>query len=302
MGSCLKDSFRGKIYVTIDTEMDADIHWKKGKPVMFSSVIEGIPKFLRPIWNELGINPIYFVSPEVVENEDCCKILKEEIKKGAIIGAHLHPEYIEPEREKISDIKLEKFPCFGYSNKIEKAKIKNLKELIERKLDVEVEWYRAARFGADADTIRILAELGFKYDSSFTPFINWTCKGGPDHSKVSVERYEITDKTTHSKIIEFPVTITGKRWGILGYFLPDSWFFYSWLRPTHMTYLEEKNIIKKMKKKKVKDIVMMFHSMEIMTRRTPYVRTEWMRKYFLWRLRKTIGFAIKSGYISYSIY
>lgn len=286
-----------RIIVTLDTEMDADVKWKKRKPISYSSILEGIPKIYRPVWDKYDICPIYFVSPEVVMDEACCRVLRNEISKGAIIGAHLHPEYIEPEKGRVGEIEIEKFPCFGYPYKIEKAKLKNLKELIIKKLGVNPVWYRAARFGADEDTIKILEELGFKYDSSFTPYINWTSKGGPDHSNTPIKAYDIPN----SKIREFPVTILGKRWGKLGELLPNNWLFYKWLRPTHMTYLEEKYLIDKLVSDNVNDIVMMFHSMEIMINKTPYVRNGIMQKYYLWRLEKTIEYAQKRGYVSYRL-
>lgn len=295
-------NFKGQLYVTIDTEMDANIHWEKGYPPKFSSVLIGIPKLLRPIWDKYKINPIYFVSPEVVENEKCCKILKDEINKGAIIGAHLHPEYIEPCKKNAKNTQSVEFPCSAYTREIEKLKIQNLTNLIEQKLGVRPEWYRAARFGADADTIEILQELGYKYDSSFTPNIDWTSKGGPNHKVAPLNSYYVDSCDIYqntnmlSGVKEYPVTIMGKRFGIVGKLLPDSWLFYQWLRPTHMFYFEQRHMIKKLRKAKVKDIVMMFHSMEIMVGKTPYVRTKWMQRYFLWRLRKTVEFAINQGY------
>lgn len=294
--------FRGRLYVTIDTEMDADLHWKKADPPQFSSVTEGIPEILRPVWDAYRIRPIYFVSPEVVQNEACCSVLQNEIKKGAVIGAHLHPEYIEPDRKRTDKNHVEEFPCTAYSRDIEKEKLYNLSMLIKKQLKVTPKWYRAARFGADADTIAILQELGYLYDSSFTPNIDWTKKGGPDHRYTPVSSYYIHPENiykisrTENGIKEYPVTILGKRFGIIGKFLPENWLFYQWLRPTHMSYLEQRHMIQKLRKAKIPDLVMMFHSMEIMIGKTPYVRTEWMQKYYLWRLKKTIKFALEQGY------
>ena len=62
----------------------------------FDSVTFGIPRILRQIWERFAIKPVYFVSPEVVLNDECCRVLREEIKRGAEIGTHLHSEYIEP--------------------------------------------------------------------------------------------------------------------------------------------------------------------------------------------------------------
>lgn len=284
-----------RLFITIDTEMDADIHWKKKKPIQFSSVLEGIPLFLRPIWDKYGVCPIYFVSPEVLYNDDCCNVLIREISKGAIIGAHLHPEYIEPDMGEIGSIETESFPCYKYDYATEKQKIFNLKKLIKEKLAYDVVWYRAARFGADDETIKILDELGFKYDSSYTPYIDWSNKGGPNHSKTSLNAYYFDNLC----IKEIPVTIYGKRFGIFGKFLPNNWLFYRWLRPTHMTLFEEKCLIRNLKELNIENIVMMFHSMEIMENKTPYVRNRVMQKYYLWRLEQTIKFAIANGYVSY---
>ncbi len=298
----IKSKFKGKLYVTIDTEMDADIHWKKKQPAQFSSIIEGIPHILRPIWDEYEINPIYFVSPEVLESEECCRVLKKEIKRGAIIGAHLHPEYINPCKEDLTKIQGEKFPCTAYPREIEKEKINNLVKLIQSRLEVQPEWYRAARFGADADTIGILQELGFKYDSSFTPNIDWSDKGGPNHKSTPLKSYYIDianvykDSGTLEGIKEYPVTIMDKRFGILGRLLPEKWICYQWIRPSHMSYIEQRHMIRKLRKRGIRDIVMMFHSMEIMVGKSPYVRTKMMQKYYIWRLRKTIEYARDMGY------
>ena len=58
-----------RIYVTLDTEMDNDEHWGKHYPPEYSSVIEGIPKLLRPIWDRYDVHPVYFVSPEVLDRK-----------------------------------------------------------------------------------------------------------------------------------------------------------------------------------------------------------------------------------------
>lgn len=289
-----------RVWVTIDTEMDADVHWKKSWPPEYSSVCEGIPCSLRPIWDKYHVHPIYFVSPEVLYSDECCGVLKEEIKKGAVIGAHLHPEYIEPNSqwgEGIDKI-TQQFPNSACTSEEEYAKIANLTKLIETKLGVKPVWYRGARFGADLETIHSLDILGYQYDSSVTPNIDWTSKGGPDHSKAPASRYCIASDHMYregdSGIVEMPVTILGRRWGLLGRLLPDNWLFYRWLRPTHMTYLEMKQIVKSLRGRN--ELVMMFHSMEIMINKTPYVRNRWMQRYYLWRLEKILRYVSKLGY------
>lgn len=296
-----------RIFVTLDTEMDSDKHWIKHYPAEYTSVIEGIPNLLRPIWDRCQVHPIYFISPEILYDNRCIDVLKEEINKGALVGAHLHPEYIDPDG--IFGEGMEKreaqFPCYECTDEIEKEKLKNLTYLIEEKLGVKPEWYRAARFGADTATIAILQELGYKYDSSLTPNIDWSIKGGPDHSKAKLQRYHIAygdiyrkadNEDEDSGIEEVPVTILNKRFGGVGRLLPENWLFYQWLRPTHMTLMELKNILCYMNRHEIEEGVMMFHSMEIMIGKTPYVRNKWMQKYYLWRLEKILQYAGKRGY------
>lgn len=295
-----------RIYVTLDTEMDNDAHWGKHYPPEYTSVTEGIPKMLRPIWNRYQVHPIYFVSPEVLYDERCVAVLKNEIQKGAKIGAHLHPEYIEPDSIWGKGIEKEtaKFPCSDYPDNIEREKLKNLTELIREKLGVVPVWYRAARFGADIETIKTLSELGYRYDSSVTPNIDWSKKGGPNHANARLKSYRISKdglyqsarEEDYSGIVEKPVTILGKRWGLLGRLLPDNWLFYRWLRPTHMTYMELRGVVREMAKNNMAEGVMMMHTMEIMINKTPYVRNTWMQKYYLWRLAMSLSYMKKQGY------
>ncbi len=293
-----------RLWVTIDTEMDADIHWHKSWPPQYTSVLEGIPRILRPLWNRCGVHPVYFVSPEVLYSEACCRVLKSELAKGAVIGAHLHPEYIEPQKiwgKEIENVSPQ-FPNTAYDFAVEKEKIQNLTHLIQEKLGVTPVWYRGARFGADMDTIRALRDLGYQYDSSVTPHIDWSDKGGPDYSRAPLESYFISAQNLSCKdrdcgcgVREYPVTIMGKRWGVLGKLLPDNWLFYRWLRPTHMTYLEMKHLIKQLQGQDT--LVMMFHSMEVMVKKTPFVRNRWMQSYYLWRLEKILRYAREKGYV-----
>ena len=301
--SKLKEVNKKRIYITIDTEMDANLHWKKAWPPEYTSIYDGVVNFYRPLWDKYDAHPVYFLSPEILYDDECVRIFKKEVEKGAIIGAHLHPEYIEPDMhpEEGRQKKASEFPCSAYSTEIEQRKIENLTLLIEEKIGVRPVWYRAARFGADEDTYRILDGLGYKYDSSATPGISWADRGGIDYRNTSRYMYSIEG----TGLTEMPVTLGGKRCGIFGKLLPDNWLFYKWLRPTHMTYLGMKLFLKEIMKKNKdsidnggdgSELVMMFHSMEIMIKKTPYVRWKWMQNYYLWRLEKIMKYAKKVGY------
>ncbi len=287
--------------ITIDTEPDCDTQWKRSSPLTFESVLIGIPKLLRPIWNHYQINPVYFVSPEVLYENNCCAILRDEVKCGAEIGAHLHSEYIEPQRRyDIADgTGSNECPCYAYHDEIEFEKIKNLTNLIQSKLGVTPVSYRAARFGADTATIKSLQKLGYKIDSSVTPDINWSAIGGPDHSRASKQPYFIDSENIYSAgpsgILEVPVTISGKRLPCL----PNKWLFYRWLRPSHMTVFEMKKLVRQfLAAYESPTLNMMFHSMEIIPGKTPFVRCGFEQKWFLRRLEKIIQYLCSKEFSS----
>ncbi len=289
------------ICVTIDTEPDCDVHWRRSQPLTFESVTFGIPHILRPIWEEFGIKPVYFASPEIVENEQCCRVLRGEMKLGAEIGTHLHSEYIEPQKkhEVIAGTASDEFPCNAYDTEIESAKIKNLTELIEKNLGVRPVSYRAARYGADIDTIKALEKLGYKIDSSVTPGISWEKQGGPDHSRAPKQPYFISQMDYYSagdtSILEVPITISGKRFP----FLSGRWMYYRWLRPTHMTAFEMKMLVAEFVRSYTEPMLnMMFHSMEVLPGRTPFVRTKLGQKMYLGRLTSILGHMKKLGFES----
>ncbi|MFH1371303.1 MAG: hypothetical protein ABII09_08485 [Planctomycetota bacterium] len=285
--------------VTIDTEPDCDVHWRRSQPLTFKSVTFGIPHILRPIWNNFAVKPVYFVSPEVVENEPCCRAIRDEMKLGAEIGAHLHSEYIGPQKkhEDFAGTSSNEFPCHAYDTEIESAKIKNLTGLIEKNLGIRPVSYRAARYGADIDTIKALEKLGYKIDSSVTPGISWKKQGGPDHSRAPKQPYFISQTDYYSagdtSILEIPITISGKRFP----FLTGKWMYYRWLRPTHMTGFEMKLLVNEFVKTYDEPVLnMMFHSMEVLPGKTPFVRTKLGQKMYLSRLTAILGYMKKLGF------
>jgi hypothetical protein len=291
----------GIICITIDTEPDCDVHWRRSQPLTFESVTFGIPCILRPIWDKFGIRPVYFVSPEVVENDKCCSVLTDEIGRGAEIGTHLHSEYIEPQKkhEDSAGTASDEFPCCAYDAQVESAKIRNLTELIETRLGVRPVSYRAARYGADIDTIKALEKLGYKVDSSVTPGISWQNQGGPDHSRAPKQPYFISADDYYSAgesgILEAPITISGKRF----LFLPNRWIYYRWLRPTLMTAFEMKKLVAEFVGKYAEPVLnLMFHSMEVIPGKTPFVRTKLGQKMYLNRLTSILRYMMKTGFES----
>jgi hypothetical protein len=134
-------------------------------------------------------------------------------------------------------------------------------------------------------------------DSSVTPDIDWSSIGGPNHSAAPKQPYFVNYENLYCpgsmKILEVPITISKKRLP----FLPDKWLFYRWLRPTHMTAFEMKMIVNEFLADFEEPILnMMFHSMEIIPGKSPFVRTKFEQKFFLRRLEKIIRYMTGKGF------
>lgn len=267
----------------------------------------GIPDLLRPIWNTFGVRPIYFISPEVVTDERSVEVLRREVEAGAILGAHLHSELVEPHA---SMSQVPEFPCTANPPHVVHQKLANLTDSFESCFDFRPEWYRAGRFGADLDTIRSLAALGYRFDSSVTPNLDWTSYGGPDHSTAPLQPYWISAEDLYSPaapehslgIVEVPVTVGGKRWGRVGRLLPDHWSCKLWLRPTHVTAAEQTRLIREWSGRfEHPTLVMFFHSYEVMVRTSPYVWNRRMQKSFVNRIASVLEHLRHTTDVSYEI-
>lgn len=293
-----------RLWITIDTEADSDLKWRRKYPFTYSSIREGIPELLRPIFERYGVKPIYFVSPEVLHDESSCEVLRHERERGAILGAHLHPEYLDPQTAMYSEVARPSniYPSNLNTYEEKYQALASLSSLIEARFGERPLWYRAGRYGIDLDSIRALSKLGFRYDSSITPGIDWSPQGGPDHRPAPPQPYWVSPRslyqgTTEAEslgIQEVPITISGPRFPWFSPLLSDKWYFYRWLRPTHMTVREQKAVVDEFTSRwPSSTLVLSFHSNEIMPNCSPYVRNAWMQRRFLVNLERVIEYCKK---------
>lgn len=277
--------------VTIDVEPDCSVGWNRSIPLTFVNVETGIGRVLHPLFEQHQVRPTYLISPEVLKHGPSVETLKG--LKDCELGTHLHSEYIGPE-EKHKDpagTRSSEFPC-NLPGEAEFGKIKTITGLFAECFGYSPKSYRAARFGADGDTFKWLAQLGYNVDTSVTPNINWQPKGGPDFSCCADQPYWLQEP----ELLEIPVTIGKKRFLLL----PNKWFCYKWLRPSIMSCYEMKRLIDRCtaENRDAAVLNMMFHSMEIIPKASPYVRSELGQRIFLRRLGKIIQYVKRLGFES----
>jgi hypothetical protein len=103
-------------------------------------------------------------------------------------------------------------PQLEYAPDIERQKLTNLTRLFERVIGSAPTSFRAGRFGISAHTLSCLAELGYRVDSSVTPF--WKHEFGQhvnDHWGAPVQPYFPNPAAPWlrggSPVLQVPVTI-----------------------------------------------------------------------------------------------
>lgn len=299
----MKDK-RRYLLITIDTEVDKDEHWRVSNPVTFRSVTEGIPRLLSPLFDRYGFKPTYMLSPEVIEDEECATVLKA-LDGCAELGAHLHCEFVEPER---TLTRANMAGCTAdavqrqYPPSIEAAKLTNLVALFHRTFGYAPTSFRSGRYGMSGETLEILSGLGCKVDSSVTPGLRWDYKEGTlDYRAWPTGPSWVP---THAgRILEVPLSIRPRSalaqqvrdWpelyrriarGIVGRSAD-----YLWLRPS---WTSARDLVHYAQTSDETFLNLMFHSMEVIPGASPYARTEKDVERILARLDALLAFCAEN--------
>ncbi|HEY3420771.1 MAG TPA: hypothetical protein VGK23_09480 [Methanomassiliicoccales archaeon] len=292
------------LLITIDTEIDKSKDWTVSSDQSFTSVTEGIPDKLTPLFAKYGARPTYLLSPEVIRDDDCLSVLKN--LKNCELGTHLHGDMIEPfcHKGSMANMSTDNMQS-SYTYEIERLKMVNLTALFATRFGYKPTSFRAGRFAAGSNTLKILDELNYKVDSSVTPNVDWKQKEGrANYLSAPDQPYypKINDLLTPNgnSVLEVPVTIlkpaNHEKWHvrsirtISGRIYPLQWLRPSCntgdgmvqvMRRTAETYADKKEIV----------LNMMFHSMEIMPGTSPYAAKEKDCQRILGYLEQALAYA-----------
>lgn len=261
--------------ITIDTECDHDPAWVRSKPITFNSITQGIPEILQPAFEDIGAIPTYLLTVEVMEDKDSVSALKS-LKGSYEYGTHLHAAFIEPEKKYFdyAGIDSPDFQC-QYSKDVEYKKLENLTNLFINEFNYKPSSFRAGRYGAGINTFESLEKLGYTVDTSVTPHMLWTepkasvnYRNAPEQPYFPQKGSLINIDNTQSRgLLEIPVTVK-KRW-----IRSPAWF-----RPWFSSVDKMKEIVKyhleHYSHKEILVLNMMFHSMEIIPKASPYPQSD----------------------------
>jgi len=302
--------------ITIDTEIDKSLSWKVSVNKTFSSILKGIPDKFTPLFEEFGAKPTYLLSSEVINYQDCVRVLK--IITNCELGTHLHGELLEPESiiSNLSNAIITEMEC-SYSKEIEYQKLKNITELFKGQFGYQPTSFRAGRFGAGDNTIPLLQRLGYLVDSSITPSVDWNYPEGRANFMMARQQPYFPSEDNlllegSSKILEVPVSIVASKCRRPCYTILDTMklpltkqivdhiFPAHWLRPSRTTSSEMIQVMTRIVKHyHSNDFIilnMMFHSMEIIPGASPYTKNEEESHAFLERIRTVLKYCVSNSF------
>ncbi len=305
-----------RLIITIDTEEEG--LWG-GRYRMTGNTVEnirGVPRF-QSLCDELGIRPVYLVDAPVVQDDRASTVLEEIHAAGRCeIGTHVHP-WCNPPIDEQADCR-ESYLC-NLPVSLQRAKIEWLTEAISERFGKRPVSFRAGRYGLDIAGARILAELGYRVDSSVIPFTDYSADRGPDFRNAPWQPYwvggdDLCSAAESGKLLEVPVSVgfsrsnfsramqcqslLGKaplRWLRLEGILDRSQVLKRIkLSPEKATARDMKTLIDRSCESPSAVLVMMFHSSSLVPGESPYVRDESGLEEFLERIAETCRYFLES--------
>ncbi len=287
------------LVVTIDTECDKGPHWRVQRPMRFEAVNRAIPGQLQALFERYGIKATYLLSPEVIADAAAVATLQR-LGEKVELGTHLHGEYVEPH----ADWQAEVTSAFQsqYPPEIERQKLENLTLAFTRVFGYAPASFRAGRFGIGKQSLHMLQELGYRVDSSVTPFLAWhaTPTHGVNFLGAPQQPYFPSPKDFRKpgsmKILEVPVTVHNRFWCrfpgfllrrlnplnryqsyVMGRLLQvQKW--HRWFRPTFASGNEMQMLVEELLVQHPPGtplvLNMMFHNVEFWPGASPYARNE----------------------------
>jgi hypothetical protein len=196
-----------KLIITIDTEED---NWACYSTTENS--VKNIEKIvhLQALFDRYGVKPTYLITYPVATNPSSVAIIKRILEDGKCeIGTHCHPWNTPPFEEEIND--RNSMLC-NLPEELQFRKLEQLHEAIFKNFGISPVSFRAGRWGFSKSVARALARLGYRVDTSVTPYTDWSVYHGPNFSDFRLKPYRFDPESCllpqpGGKLLQVPATI-----------------------------------------------------------------------------------------------
>lgn len=190
-----------RFWVTIDTEEDFDWSAPFARTGYRLDSVLALADCQR-YFQQTGVTPTYLVDWPVVMDDRATDILGGARSAGRCeVGAQLHPWVTPPHDEDVNDRN-------SYTGNLpidlQRAKMTMLRDAIRDRFGGAPIVYRAGRYGLGRETGLLLAELGFRCDTSVRSGFDYRAGHGPDYRAAPLHPWWVD--TRAGSILEIPVT------------------------------------------------------------------------------------------------
>ncbi|MFC3786064.1 polysaccharide deacetylase family protein [Sphingopyxis italica] len=190
-----------RFWVTIDTEEDFDWDAPFARTGYRLASVPALAE-CQGYFERAGVKPIYLVDWPIVADDRAVEILGAARNAGRCeIGAQLHPWVTPPYEE---DVNERNSYTGNLPAELQRAKMTALRDAIRDRFGVQPTAYRAGRYGLGPDTAAMLAELGFRCDTSVRSGFDYHAGHGPDYREAPLHPWWV--KVGQGAVLEMPVT------------------------------------------------------------------------------------------------
>ena len=307
-----------KLILTIDVEED---QWSAYS--VENNTVENIERIvpLQTLLDRFGVRPTYLITYPVATKARSVEILRRIHDDGKCeIGAHCHPWNTPPfdGRESLGgrDTMLS-----NLSENLVDRKLSCLHETIVRNFGIAPSSFRAGRWGFGPAVGRSLCRLGYRTDTSVTPFVNWKEDHGPDYFSFCPGLFRFDGsgfvyRSGEGPLLEVPVTIGflqpnfelcsrlmkvferpwPKRLHTTGMLSRLRLLNRVWLSPEMTEVAALIRLSKSMMKNGYSYLNMTFHSPSLMYGLSPFVKHKQGELGFLQKIRAFLDYALAAGW------
>ena len=193
-------AFGTRFTVFVDTEEEFDWGAPFSRDAFGTRAIAAMPA-AHARFAAHGVPLTYLVDYPVASNPKAAETLRLLLEDGrSAVGTQLHPWVNPPFEEEIGD--LNSF-AGNLSPELERAKLTLLTEAIAEGFGSRPIVYRAGRYGIGPNTLGILADLGYRADTSMRAAYDYSGEGGPDFSQVGNHAFQAAPR---GSMLELPLT------------------------------------------------------------------------------------------------
>jgi hypothetical protein len=198
---------RSRFWVTIDTEEDFDWEAPFARTGYRLASVPALAE-CQDYFERAAVRPIYLVDWPIVADDRAVAILRAAQDGGRCeIGAQLHPWVTPPHDEEVNE---RNSYTGNLPEALQRAKMTALRDAIRDRFGIAPTVYRAGRYGLGPDSAEMLAELGFRCDTSVRSGFDYRAGYGPDYRNAPLHPWWV--RTGQGAVLEMPVTTVFDGW------------------------------------------------------------------------------------------